>query len=168
MFYEIKTHGSFLLLYSSFVFVHTILSVFTTLKRAEHLFHVTFLMTKSTVITLSLEEILNFLGQEILQNVQDYLHILFMVWTFPTPGNWYSIGKNFRHISCSQDTWHFRHISITFPEGSYWHKWKILENKTGEIMISCTFFVHRKFSVSDTFPEHMTDRVTAEIIVNTA
>ena len=34
-----------------------------------------------------LKEILNFLGQKIPWNVQDTSHFMFMVWTYPTPGN---------------------------------------------------------------------------------
>ena len=84
----------------------------------------------------TLEEILNFLGNKILWNVQESSHFLFMAWTFPTPGNldisWNSKGQNFGHISWART----HEISDTFPvtRTHISFTMKILKSRTGHIL----------------------------------
>ena len=63
----------------------------TTTSEEVELLHKNLVLAEKTIDKLkaepALEEILNFLGQEIPWNLQDSSHFLFMVWTFPTPGN---------------------------------------------------------------------------------
>ena len=75
MFYEIKTHGSFLL-YVVLLYSYTLqlLSTFTKLKRVELLSHITFLMTKFSQSTVAICHIHAF--QYILElfHFHSYLH----------------------------------------------------------------------------------------------